>query len=66
MSRTDGDLTFNSLPCSLITIYVMPEGTYAWIEQSGERQLVPVNEVEGLNYEPNRQNIHQKLQRHPE
>ena len=53
MSRTDGDLTFNDQPCHLVTIYVMPEGTYAWIEQSGERQLVPVNEVKGLNYEPN-------------
>ena len=48
MSRTDGDLTFNDTSCSVVTIYTM----YAWIEQSGERQLVPVNEVKGLNYEP--------------
>ena len=54
MSRTDGDLTFNDAPCHLVTIYIMPEGDFAWIEQSGERQLVPVNEVEGLNYEPSR------------
>ena len=50
--HTDGNLTFNGIPCSVVTIYVMPEGTYAWIEQSGERQLVSVNEVKGLNYEP--------------
>ena len=54
MPRTDGNLTYSGNPCQIITIYIMPEGDFAWIEQSGERQLVPVNEVEGLNYEPSR------------